>query len=242
MRGHPSDMSSIAQTSPTTPGGFRSARHVNLRAFLAGSAATTALIAGAIVVFAALATYVAFNGLPGGGDAGDSDATVFVGSSVPGAPEAAVAGASAPDAVAAAPAAPTAAAPVPSAASSLPAAPGTALVDPPTGGETSTETGEGTATVEPPAPPAQASEQRGPLSSAVDGIDDAAAGLGLDTRLADTAGPLAETLDETVAGTLNQVGGLLGNPRLGDQASQGIGATADGLLGEGGLTDRLLSR
>ena len=40
--------------------------HFNLRAYLAGGTATTALIAAAILVFGSLAAYVAFNGLPVG--------------------------------------------------------------------------------------------------------------------------------------------------------------------------------
>lgn len=46
-------------------------RNFNLRAYLAGGGATVALIAGAVLVFASLGAYVAFEGLPVGG--GDDD-------------------------------------------------------------------------------------------------------------------------------------------------------------------------
>jgi hypothetical protein len=58
----------------------RARRNFNLRAYLAGGAATAALIAGAVVVFASLAAYVAFNGLPvGSGDENASQLTIEAG-------------------------------------------------------------------------------------------------------------------------------------------------------------------
>ena len=88
----------------------RKSRNFNLRAYIAGGSATAALIAGTVIAFAALATYVGFNGMPLGED--DVAATELVVESD--SPEAAVAAlAAAPAAVERAPAAPTAIAPAP---------------------------------------------------------------------------------------------------------------------------------
>jgi hypothetical protein len=70
-------MSSIAQTTPRT-----GRRNFNLRAYLAGTAATAALIGAIVFAFASLGAYVAFNGLPvGGSDAGTEPSSVTVGES-----------------------------------------------------------------------------------------------------------------------------------------------------------------
>ena len=45
-------------------------RNFSLRAYLAGGGATAALIAAAVLSFGALGAYVAFEGLPVGGDRG----------------------------------------------------------------------------------------------------------------------------------------------------------------------------
>src|SRR3954453_9712547 len=75
----------------------------HLRAYLAGTGATGALIAGAVIVFLSLATYVAFNGIPFGGN-GASSGTSFVGVQTNGTPAGAAAAlAAAPGLVAAAP-------------------------------------------------------------------------------------------------------------------------------------------
>jgi hypothetical protein len=63
-------MSSIAQTQPRT-----GRRSFTLRAYLAGTAATAALLGAVVVVFASLGAYVAFNGLPIGGDDSAAEAT-----------------------------------------------------------------------------------------------------------------------------------------------------------------------
>jgi hypothetical protein len=63
-------MSSLVQTQPRT-----GRRSFTLRAYLAGTAATAALLGAVVVVFASLGTYVAFNGLPIGGDQSATDAT-----------------------------------------------------------------------------------------------------------------------------------------------------------------------
>jgi hypothetical protein len=63
-------MSSIAQTQPRT-----GRRNFTLRAYLAGTAATAALLGAVVLVFASLGAYVAFNGLPIGGDQAASEPT-----------------------------------------------------------------------------------------------------------------------------------------------------------------------
>jgi hypothetical protein len=64
------EMSSIADTQPRT-----GRRNFTLRAYLAGTAATAALLGAVVLVFASLGAYVAFNGLPIGGDQAASDPT-----------------------------------------------------------------------------------------------------------------------------------------------------------------------
>ena len=239
-------MSSIAQTPAT-----RTAPRVNLRAFLAGGAATTALVLAAIIVFASLAAYVAFNGLPGSGDAAGGNATVRVASGSGGAPAAAAAAAAAaPAAVAAAPAAPAAApaGDVLAAAGGGTAsgadpggatAPGAGGTAPTAGGTTPATEGAGTATVAPAA--TAPAEQDGPSTSVVKGLDNTAAGLGVDTDLNGATAGLTGTLDDVVEDTLNQAGGSVGNGTLGTQVSQGVTNATDAILGAGGLTDTLLN-
>ena len=67
-------MNSIAHTQPRT-----GRRNFNLRAYLAGTAATAALIGAVVLAFASLGAYVAFNGLPIGGTEADVEASVAVG-------------------------------------------------------------------------------------------------------------------------------------------------------------------
>jgi hypothetical protein len=73
------EMSSIAQTQPRT-----GRRNFNLRAYLAGTAATAALLGAVVLVFGSLGAYVAFNGLPIGGssDTGTDTTSVAVGQAV----------------------------------------------------------------------------------------------------------------------------------------------------------------
>ena len=99
-------MNVIADTASRT-----GRRNFGLRAYLAGGTATSALIAGAAIVFLSLAAYVAFNGLGAGADTARKHDAVVIGSG--GAPSAAAAAAAAAGraagAVAATPAARTAA-------------------------------------------------------------------------------------------------------------------------------------
>lgn len=48
---------------------------MNLRAYLAGTAATAALLGAVVITFASLGAYVAFNGLPIGGNSADTAPT-----------------------------------------------------------------------------------------------------------------------------------------------------------------------
>jgi len=226
-------VTSIADT--TTRPRPSAARELNRRAFLAGGAATSAMIAGAVVVFASLAAYVAFNGLLGAGDDAGAESTVQVRPA--GAPQAAAAAAGgAPAAVAPAPAAPTPAAPAPAVA----ATPGTGTTAAPEGAlggsgapPTTVETSTGTpVSVAPPATPTEP----GPIGGAVDDLDNAATNLGVDLPLNEATSGLTGPLDETLNDSLNGVGGLLGNHQLGNQVTGAL----NGLLGQGGLTDQLL--
>ncbi len=67
-------MSSIAETQPRT-----GRRNFTLRAYLAGTAATAALLGAVVLVFASLGAYVAFNGLPIGGDQASDPTSIEVG-------------------------------------------------------------------------------------------------------------------------------------------------------------------
>jgi hypothetical protein len=227
-------MSSTA-TNPTAQG----SNHVNRRAFLAGGAATTALIAGAIVLFTSLAAYVAFNGLSESDSEAPNQATVLVGTTT-GAPDAAAQalGGDRGDGVAASPTAPTPVAPEPAPApvAGAPAlsTPGTAAPAATTPGiDTGSGTQEGVAGADP-------NEPDGTLGNTVDDLDNAAGNLGLDLPLNEVTDNITEPLDNTLNNTLNNVGGLLGNPNLGDQVTSGLNSTTQNLLGEGGLTDQLL--
>lgn len=204
--------------------------HVHTRAFLAGGAVTTALLAAAIVLFSALAAYVAFNGIPGDPADSSTDSTVLVGTR--GAPEAAARAVSrGPDAVARTPTAPTAVEPVAP-------APGPPVVAALEGAspETTIETGGGTEEG------TQLSGQsgQGALGGTVGGIENAAGDLGIDVPLDEATNQVTGPLDQAVNNTLNNVGGLLGNPNLGDQVSHTLNSVTNSLLGPGGLTDQIL--
>jgi hypothetical protein len=205
--------------------------HVNTRAFIAGGAATTALLAGAIVLFSALAAYVAFNGIPGDPAESSTDSTVLVGTR--GAPEAAARALSrGPDAVARTPTASTAVAPTtPPASAVLPTATVQSAAP-----ESTIDTGDGTATGT--QQPGQS--QGGALGGTLGGLENTAGNLGIDVPLDDATNGVTGPLDNAVNNTLNNVGGLLGNPNLGDQVSTTLNSVTNALLGEGGLTDQIL--
>jgi hypothetical protein len=216
------------------------AERVNLRAFLAGSGASTALIAAAVVAFLSIATFVAFNGLPFGGGA-ENSGTVEVGSTPAGAPEAAAAAAgAAPSAVAATPAAPTA---LPSPGGEVPGATGTPPGGFPIDGSPTPTTPPGSAPgAGPGAPRVPTPAGSGILGGTVGSLEHNAGNLGLNVPLRDLTDPLTGPLDEIVNGTVNTVGSLLGQPKLGDNLGKTVNGVTGAVLGPGGLTDKLTGR
>jgi hypothetical protein len=204
----------------------REPKSVNARAFAAGSGVTAALVAAAIVVFASVAVYVGFEGMPfGSGDSADS--TVSLQS---GAPQAAAlaAGVTA-DAVAADPADPTPAARAEILAALPPGAtdgpgPGGPTDDPPiTGG------GSGPGPVDPVDPVDPGTP--GPIQGTIGGVDDAAGGLGPDLPLSELTDPVTQPVDDVVGGTLNNVGNGVGAGNLGDNVNGTLNGVTGGLLG-----------
>jgi hypothetical protein len=210
-------MNAIAETHPNGPS------RVNVRAFLAGGGASTALIAATVVAFIAIGAYVGFNGLPFGGGGEDQAAVeIAAPSGAPGAAAAALA--RTPRAVAARPAAATAVA-----APGGPGAPG-AQVEPET--TPGVAPGGGTVTTSP-----GGTTQTGVLGGAVNDLENTAGDLGLDLPLNEGTGPLTGQLDNTTNDTLNGVGGAIGSPNLGDQATGDVNGVTGNLVGKSGLTD-----
>jgi hypothetical protein len=207
-------------------------RFLHLRAYLAGAGATGALIAGAAIVLLSLATFLAFSGLPFGASAGDSgNAYLRHGSGAPATTAASLAGA--PGAVAARPAAGgggSSSAPGPSGASAGAS-----------GGGATQSTGPTSTTGSTPSPGcttgcSEAPSQPGPVTNAVQGADDT-----LGTDLSGSTEGLTGRVDDTVRGTLNDAGGAVGSPglgdqvtHLGDQVTQTGNRLAGGLLPPGG--------
>lgn len=223
-------MSSIAHPSPPATNRF------NLRALIAGGTATTSLVAATLIAFLSLAVYVGFDGLPIGGGAGSGEA-ISLGPAVAGAPEdAAAAAAGVPGAVAGAPATATAVAAAPGAVA--PAGP-TTTTGPgddgtPPGG---TPPGGGNLVGSPPEPgPGPAPGALGGTVSNLEATTDPV----VDLPLTDVTDGVTGPVDQGVNQALNDVGGVLGNPRLGDQVSDGVNELGDRLLGPGGATDQLL--
>ncbi|MFL5869866.1 MAG: hypothetical protein ACJ75R_02205 [Solirubrobacterales bacterium] len=226
-------MSAIADTASQ---GDR--RSFSLRAYLAGGTATSALIAGAAIVFISLAAYVAFNGIGAGADTARNHEAVVIGSGGAAAAAAAATG-GAPAAVAARPAAPTAAAPVSGTPAGAAAAAGGAgtgggSVD---GGSVDGSVSSGTAS----STPAASGSSGGTLDTAVGGVSNTAQNLGVNP---DTSGlqNIVKPVDATVDGALNNAGGALGNQHLGEDVNQTVDGATNGLLGQGGLTDQLLGQ
>ena len=197
----------------------RAGRNFNLRAYLAGAGATTALIAGAIVVFASLGAYVAFNGLPVG--SGNENATQLTIGSAEVTPTAGLLGRAA-GAVAATAAASTATAPGTASAqqgSGPGAGPDASPADPPPGGPAPGPTVD--PTIPPPGAtptdPGATGPAAAPVGGAVGGVSDAT-GLPLDDATNGITGPV----DDALGG----VGDTFGGQQIGQAA--------------GGLTESLL--
>ncbi len=210
-------------------------RNTNVRAYLAGGGATAALIAAAVVVFLGVAAFVGFKGMPFGAD-DTPGAPVNLAAGVPEA--AATAAAPTADAVAADPATPSAAAIAEILAALPPGAtfpiPGISPTTP--GFDGDGPNGPGVDTPGIPGVPAAP----GTLGNTIDGIENTAGNLGLDLPLGDLTDGLTGPLDKTVNDAVNGVGGLLGDPKLGDKVTGSLNETTNGLLGQGGLTDSLL--
>jgi hypothetical protein len=191
------------------------------KAYLAGTGATSALVAAAVVSFFALAGLFSVNGFPGGLSSSEGDTVLVAPRSD--APEAAAdAAAAAPGAVAAIPAdrvvggAGVGGAGVAGAGESGGALGGATA---PGGGATpdaGTAPDATVPTVSSPSAPAPTpasgtSTQQGPLSDTVSGVEGTTEGAtGVDVPLSETTQPLTDQLDQTIQDTNDTVGGLLG--------------------------------
>ena len=202
----------------------------NVRAYLAGGGATAALVAASVVIFVAVAAFVGFNGLPFGAD-DPADGTVTLASGVPQA--AATAAAPIAGAVAAEPATPSTAA-----AGEIGAAPDATSTNPGPGSD------GGIAPIDPVNPPGPGpgapTQTGGVLDNTVGALDNTTENLGVDLGLGDLTSGLTDPIDKTLNDTLNGAGGLLGDRTLGNRTTKALNDTANGLLGPGGLGDRLL--
>ena len=199
----------------------RKGRNFNLRAYIAGGSATAALIAGTVIAFAALATYVGFNGAPLGDDDVAATAVVVETDS----PEATVAAlAAAPAAVERRPAAPTAIAPAPGSASN---AGGSVASSRGAGGPGSAPAAETPASIAPSSPAASNPGAPAPTigSGSVPGvvgggapeeIENPGAGIGAELPVGapDASAPVNDAISD--------LGGAVGAPDLEGQAG-GVG-------------------
>jgi hypothetical protein len=191
------------------------------KAYLAGTGATSALVAAAVVSFFALAGLFSVNGFPGGLSSSEGDTVLVAPRSD--APEAAAdAAAAAPGAVAAIPADRV----VGGAGGDGVGVAGAGESGGALGGATTPGGGAtpdaGTApdatvpTVSSPSAPAPApatgtSTQQGPVSDTVSGVEGTTEGAtGVDVPLSETTQPLTDQLDQTIQDTNDTVGGLLG--------------------------------
>jgi hypothetical protein len=208
-------------------------RNGNAKAYLAGGGATAALIAAAVIVFLGVAAFVGFNGLPFGAD-DSADATVDLSAGVP---EAAAAAASPTAAAVADDPAALSPAELAEIANSLP--PGQAADIPGLGAFLpggSDGGGGGTIPTDPGGggviPPVEVPGlPEGPVGGAVDGVEDAAGGEGIDLPLGDATDPITGPIDDAVNDAVNGVGGALGNPNLGNQVNGAVNGVTNGLLG-----------
>ena len=204
-------------------------RFAHLRAYLVGVGATSALTAGALVVFLSLATFIAFNDFPFGASSDDAG-SAYLDSSTSAVPTAATALGAARGAVAknAVPGSHEAG----PAARSAAAAAGSGAGDPsgkvPSAGGPS-EPGVST----PPAdisPPAVAipslPSTSGVTTDAVQGVDDAAG-----TNLSGSTGGVTGAADGGVSSALDRVGRTAGRAGLGAQAGGAVSGVTDSALG-----------
>jgi hypothetical protein len=202
-------------------------RMTHLRAYLAGTGATGALIGGAIVVFLSLAAFVTFKGMPFGAS-GDNQGSTYLGSnpgsSAVSAPRAAAAALRAgPGAVGA-----TAA----SSASGDGAARGgsdalPAAFAPPGGSIDPTGPTDPSSPITSPASPTSPTTSPDAGRAVTGAVQ--ALGQATGTDLPGQTSGATRQLDDEVNGALNGVGGAVGNPRLGDD----VGGAVNGLTGSG---------
>ncbi len=205
----------------------------HLSAYLVGIGATSALTAGAVVVFLSLATFVAFKGLPLGGSSDDAGAA-YLGSNAPATAAAALGAARA--AVAKDPVPGTrggGSGPGPGGAGGghNPGGGSNSAVggvsggggNPPGGGPTDPGGGGG----DPGGVPIPLPSSSGPVTSAVQSVDHAAG-----TNLSGPTSGATGAVDGAATGALDQAGGAVGHPRLGGQVGGAVnGVTGSGLLG-----------
>ena len=223
----PRDLSLRDEPAPDTAEP-RSSRNFNLRAYIAGGAATTSLIAGAVLVFASLATYVAFNGFPVGGG-GDSASRVTVAAQGSTAPEAAAAALGrAPGAVAA------------TAATASATAPASAGADAQGGGGGATTAPGTTVPSTPGAPgddPAAPGTPTTPVDTATTPTAGASGGGGQNTgpvggAVDDVSGATNVPLGEAAGGAVQQVDEILGGVSgAGQHSGGGLGGAVQGATG-----------
>jgi hypothetical protein len=224
-------MTTISETQANGP------RATHLRSYLVGTGATGALIAGAVIVFLSLATYVAFNGIPFGGN-GSNSGTSVVGVQTNGTPAGAAAAlGAAPGAVAAAP---VPGAPIGAGGAALLAAggPGGRVGGLGPGGGFIPGGGPGPGTTPPgggPGPgggptPGTPVPQPSPgvVGNTINQIDNTAG-----TNLSGgPVGTVGDTVDKTVTGTVNDVGDKVGQPGLGDTVNDKVNGTVDDVVGK----------
>jgi len=211
-------MSSLTQTESAP-------RLSHARAYLAGTGATGALIAGAAIVLLSLAAIVAFKGMPFGGSGGNAG-TAYVGAKATGpAATAAAALAAAPGAVAAVPV------PGAPAGAGLPGGdpgnvPGTSPT-PPNG-----PTPPGTPPTDPPGPTTPTGSP-GVLTNTAGQVDQTLCSQGACTGISDQTDSITSTADGAVTNGLNRVGGAVGNDHLGNDVNRTGNDAVNGLLGGG---------
>jgi hypothetical protein len=198
-------------------------RMTHLRAYLAGTGATGALIGGAIVVFLSLAAFVTFKGMPFGAS-GDNQGSTYLGSnagsSAVGAPRAAAAALRAgPGAVAAAAASGASGGGAGGASDAPPAG-----FAPPGGSIDPTDPSSPITSPTSPTPPTVSSDTDRAVTGTVQAL-----GQATGTDLPGQTSGATRQLDDEVNGALDGVGGAVGNPRLGDD----VGGAVNGLTGSG---------
>jgi hypothetical protein len=195
-------------------------RMSNLRTYLAGTGATGALMAGALLVFLSIAAFVSFNGFPLGSTGSSLDSLYLGRPAAPGAPEAAAValGAAGRGAVAATPAGVGITAGAASATGPGGTTPGTDGTTP------------GGPQLPPPDQPGGGND--GPVTNVVHTVNNTVGGItGGDVPLSGVTDPVTSSLDRTLDNVLNPVGGLLGHPKLGTGVTGAVNTLTGGALG-----------